>query len=203
MTINLIDLPETFSSEAQIEFLMIQKGLTYDQFILIIDHKIKKVRITIEEMKNKFVDLDEDLITLYFLAYFKGVGFLAAFEENSGGHCDLIIHHNELTWKAEAKIFGGKNEYLYWWLKEGLEKQLLNNYLISEDLNSGFLIYCKSRKSLSILRKWMKKIRKLEGFISISIDETNRTLDHCHEHPGSGTAINIKHYIFSLAHSDD
>lgn len=170
----------------------------YATFVGLIDEAISHISIQMARNKNVLKGMGEDQLTTNVIAYLHGMGFVALFEANNGGNCDISIHGaDDMVWLGEAKIYrSGRN------LLSGLQ-QLVDRYatgLPNQDRGS-LIIYILTKNAKKVMRTWNSRlvIKMTKGKV-LSAPGNDLSFKTTVEHAGSGRDLLIKHVPFVLFH---
>lgn len=170
----------------------------YNTFVDLIDEAIAHISFQMARSKNVLKGMGEDQLTNNIIAYLHGMGFLAQFEANNGGNCDISIQGaDDMVWLGEAKIYrSGKN------LLSGLQ-QLVDRYatgLPSQDRGS-LIIYILVKNAAKVMRTWNSRlVLKMTKGVVLSPPGKDLTFHTNIEHAGSGRNLLIKHVPVVLFH---
>ncbi|QKC83505.1 hypothetical protein [Mesorhizobium sp. NZP2077] len=141
--------------------------------------------------------LSEDEITLQICEMLNSGGFQAAHDDDTGGHCDIVVKGRDLfLWLAEAKKHDG-----YHWLDKGFQ-QLSTRYstgTIGQD-HGEVLVYCYTKDAKNMLSKWREELQARNVNLKTTDSSTGNALmfHSTHKHASSGLDFHVRHKAIAL-----
>ncbi|MEP6483354.1 MAG: hypothetical protein ABJB01_02810 [Rudaea sp.] len=172
------------------------KGLSYTQFIELVEQGLLYSTAQIWANPKFYVELNEDQITHYICSALDCLGFDASFNSFQGGHCDVTVKIAfGYVWLGEAKI-----DHDYEWLNKGYH-QLTTRYSTGQvnQNNGGMLIYCKKPRIDTIMEKW--KIRLEEGAPGVTLTDWPESASAFYsvaKHERTGADFRVLHLPISI-----
>lgn len=187
----------------------IASKLSYEDFISQLNEDIDLIVADMMDGVENFIDRNEKNISYHIYTNLKSKNYSAEYDSDKNGNADISVSAGSYEWLAEAKIFGGKNNYNTDYLYGGF-KQLTTRYSKCQgnaDCGAMF-IYIHPRSAddseKNVMDAWNSflegKKLELNQLCIIPHSGKDRSLYTQHIHGTSGYPYKVRHIPLCFFH---
>ena len=196
--------------EAQ-EYAMraIAPRISYEKFVEKLYMDIDSILSLMMDGVGHLLDLDETGISFLIWTNLKSKNYDAQLDSDKNGNADISVTSDTYKWIAEAKIYGGKNNYGLNHIYQGF-LQLSTRYSKCEANADcgGLFIFIKPRgrteTEKSIMDSWLNmlnnKKNEIKNLVLTPHSLNERSLFSEHDHVVSGYRYKVRHMPLCLLH---
>lgn len=187
----------------------IASKLSYEDFVNKLNEDIDLIIADMMDGVENFIDRNEKNISYHIYTNLKSKNYFAECDSDKNGNADISVSAGSYRWLAEAKIFGGKNNYNTEYLYGGF-KQLTTRYSKCQgNADCGaMLIYIQPRSEddceKNVMDTWNNfleaKKSELKQLCITPHSKRNRSLytQHIHSNGYEYTVRHIPLWFFHL-----
>lgn len=187
----------------------IASKLSYNDFINQLNEDIDLIIADMMDGVENFIGRNEKNISYHIYTNLKSKNYDAEYDSDKNGNADISVSARSYRWIAEAKIFGGNNNYNTEYLYGGF-KQLSTRYSKCQgDADCGAMfIYIQPRSEddceKNVMDSWNNflesKKSELKQLLITPHCASNRSLYTQHIHGTSGYPYKVRHIPLCFFH---